>query len=102
MVYYAIIIFDMIESFQHKGLKAFFNTGIKSGINPDHAEKIDFILATLRTSRSPQDMGLPMFDLHELKGDRKGTWAVSVSGNWRVTFKFEDENAINVNYEDYH
>ncbi|OHD65294.1 MAG: peptidase [Spirochaetes bacterium RBG_13_51_14] len=92
----------MIGSFRHKGLEEFFNTGSKKGIQPGHAPKLERILDRLAAARRPQDMGLPGFKLHELSGNKAGTWAVSVSGNWRVTFKFEGDNAVKVDYEDYH
>ncbi|HNB55140.1 MAG TPA: type II toxin-antitoxin system RelE/ParE family toxin [Anaerolineales bacterium] len=92
----------MITSFNHKGLERFFLTGSKAGIQPAHATKLRLILGRLHASTSPNDMNLPGLFLHELKGDRQGTWAVRVSGNWRLTFKFESQNAILVDYEDYH
>lgn len=92
----------MITSFKHKGLERFFTTGSKAGIQPNHAERLRLILGRLNASTDPKDMNLPGLDLHELRGDRKGTWSVKVSGNWRVTFIFAGKNAENVNYEDYH
>ena len=92
----------MITSFKHKGLERFFTTGSKAGIQPRHAERLRLILGRLNASTDPKDMNLPGLDLHELRGDRKGTWSVKVSGNWRVTFTFAGKNAENVNYEDYH
>ena len=92
----------MITSFKHKGLERFFTTGSKAGIQPNHAERLRLILGRLNASTDPKDMNLPGLDLHELRGDRKGTWSVKVSGNWRVTFTFVGKNAENVNYEDYH
>ena len=92
----------MIKSFRHKGLLTFFLTGSKKGVIPSHARKLSMILDRLNTSTGPKDMSAPIFGLHELIGQRKGTWAVEVNGNWRVTFEFENANAINVNYEDYH
>jgi toxin HigB-1 len=73
-----------------------------SGIQAKHAERLRLILGRLNVSTSPRDMNLPGLDLHELKGSRKGTWAVKVSGNWRVTFSFNGEEMEDVNYEDYH
>ena len=87
----------MILGFKHKGLEKFFHKGIKSGIQAKHAERLRLILGRLNVSLNPRDMAL-----HALTGDRKGAWAVKVSGNWRVTFRFEDENATDVDYEDYH
>ena len=90
----------MIQEFRHKGLEHFFLKGAKAGIQAKHAVRLRLILARLDASTRPQDMNLPGLDLHQLRGDRKGTWAVKVSGNWRVTF--HGENAASVNYEDYH
>jgi len=92
----------VITSFKHKGLERFFTTGSKAGIQPNHAERLRLILGRLNASTDPKDMNLPGLDLHELRGNRKGTWSVKVSGNWRVTFTFAGKNAENVNYEDYH
>jgi proteic killer suppression protein len=77
----------VIQSFTHKGLAKFFETGSKAGIQPHHAERLRLILGRLSAATAPQDMALPGLSLHQLVGDRKGTWAVSVSGNWRVTFQ---------------
>jgi toxin HigB-1 len=92
----------MIVSFLHKGLEAFFRTGSKKGINPLHEKKLRLQLAALDSSQSPIDMDLPGWKLHELQGDRKGTWSIWVNGNWRITFKFSGGSAEVVNYEDYH
>jgi len=92
----------MIRRFRHKGLAKFFTTGSLSGIQPAHASRIKLILATLNAATEPGDMGLPGLQLHQLKGSRKGRWAVSVSGNWRVTFCFAGMDADEVDYEDYH
>ena len=92
----------VIRSFKHKGLGRFFETGSKSGIQAQHAERVRLILAQLNAATSPRDMALPGLDLHSLKGARKGTWAVSVSGNWRLTFRFVGKDAEVVDYEDYH
>jgi proteic killer suppression protein len=92
----------MIKSFKHKGLEHYYYDGNKRGINVKHAPRIGRILDRLDASVEPQDMNLPGFKLHELKGKEKGTWAVSVSGNWRVTFKFEGNDAVLVDYRDYH
>jgi toxin HigB-1 len=92
----------MIQSFRHKGLEQFFLTGSRAGIQPRHARRLQVILARLHASTGPRDMGLPGLQLHPLSGDRAGEWAVSVSGNWRVTFLFEGTDAVSVNYEDYH
>ncbi len=92
----------MIRSFKHKGLRLFFETGKVSGIQEPHAKRLRLILGRLQAARRPQDMRLPGLRLHELKGDRSATWAVDVSGNWRITFRFEGQDAESVNYEDYH
>ncbi|MGH7825478.1 MAG: type II toxin-antitoxin system RelE/ParE family toxin [Candidatus Binatia bacterium] len=92
----------MITSFKHKGLERFFRTGSKAGIQPQHADRLRLVLGRLNVSINAKDMNLPGLDLHELKGDRKGTWSVKVSGNWRVTFSFHGKDAKNVDYEDYH
>ena len=92
----------MIKSFKHKGLQRFFTTGSAAGIVPDHAARLEERLQALHTATVIDDMDLPGWKLHPLKGDRAGLWAVSVSGNWRVVFEFKDGHAYVVNYEDYH
>jgi len=91
-----------IQGFRHKGLERFFTTGTKAGIQAKHAGRLRLILGRLNVATSPADMSLPGLDLHQLRGDRKGTWAVSVSGNWRVTFVFAGKDVEHVDYEDYH
>ncbi len=92
----------MIKSFRHKGLKEYWETGNTKWIPAQLAKKIDSRLAVIDDAKEIEDINYPGFDLHELKGDRKGTWAVKVSGNWRITFKFIDGDAYEVNLEDYH
>lgn len=92
----------MIRGFKHKGLGRFFETGSKAGIQAQRAERLRLILGLLNAATKPGDLALPGLKLHPLKGDRKGTWGVSVSGNWRITFKFVDKDADEVGYEDYH
>ena len=92
----------MIRSFKHKGLEQFFIKGTKSGIQAKHASRLRLILARLNVSVTPNDMDLPGLSFHPLTGDRKGTWSVKVSGNWRVTFGFVAGYAEAVNYKDYH
>ena len=92
----------MIRRFKHKGLAKFFETGSKSGIQAQHAERLRLTLGRLNAAAKPEDMGLPGLRLHPLKGIRKGTWTVWVSGNWRITFKFFSGEAEVVDYEDYH
>lgn len=92
----------MIRSFKHKGLERFFLRGSKAGVQAPHASKLRLILSRLHASISPQDMDLPGLYLHQLKGRSRGVWSVRVSGNWRITFKFDGPDAVDVNYEDYH
>lgn len=92
----------MIKKFKHKGLKNLFESGNQKGVNPEHAKRLRIILARLDASQNPDDMNLPGLRLHPLKGDLKGFWAVDVSGNWRVFFRFENSNAVEVDYNDYH
>ncbi|HEY9034431.1 MAG TPA: type II toxin-antitoxin system RelE/ParE family toxin [Pseudomonadales bacterium] len=92
----------MIKSFKHKGLERFYHRGTTSGIQAVHANKLRLILSNLDQAESPDDMDLPGLRLHQLKGSRHGIWSVSVSGNWRVTFRFHGRDAEIVNYEDYH
>ena len=91
-----------IVGFTHKGLERFFASGTTAGIQSNHAARLRLILGRLSVAREPRDMGLPGLKLHPLKGDRRGTWAVQVSGNWRVTFRFVGPDISDVNYEDYH
>ena len=91
-----------ITGFKHKGLERFFCRGTTAGIQAQHATRLRLILANLSIAEQPGEMGLPGYILHPLKGDRRGTGAVRVSGNWRATFRFEGPDATDVNYEDYH
>ncbi len=91
-----------IKRFRHKGLERFFGTGSKAGIQAKHAERLRLILGRLNVASNPRDMNLPGLDLRELRGERSSTWAVSVSGNWRVTFVFAGKDVDRVDYEDYH
>ena len=92
----------MITSFVHKGLEDYFYDGTKRGIQPRHAAKLGDILDRLHAAARVEDMRYPGSDLHPLSGDLLGYWAVKVSGNWRVIFRFENGNASYVNYVDYH
>lgn len=92
----------MIKNFRHKGVERFFSKGDARGIQAQHAARITRILDLLDDASSAEQLDIPGFFLHPLKGTRKGEWAVSVSGNWRITFRFEGEDAIDVNLEDYH
>jgi toxin HigB-1 len=93
----------MIVGFKHRGLERFFESGTTRarGIQAKHVNCIRMILARLSAATSPQDMNLPGLVLHELTGQRKGTWSMSVSGNWRITFAFDGVDACDVNLEDY-
>jgi proteic killer suppression protein len=92
----------MIKSFKHKGLRRFFETGSTAGIQANHSRRLRIQLAALDTAQVIEDLNLPGFRLHTLKGSRDGVWSISVSGNWRVTFEFVDGNAFLLDYEDYH
>lgn len=92
----------MIKNFKHKGLEKLYATGSKQGVKPEHASRLRLILARLDASSVPEDMNLPGLGLHPLKGSLKTFWSVSVSGNWRVIFRFENGNATDVDYLDYH
>ena len=92
----------MIKSFKHKGLQSLFETELKKGVIADHVSKLMRILDRLDASTKPQDMNLPGYYLHQLSGKNRSTWSVRVSGNWRVTFMFEDEDAVFADYKDYH
>lgn len=87
---------------RHKGLRRFFESGSKAGIQAAHADKLRLILGWLNAATKPDDMNLPGLRFHSLSGDRKGSWSVWVSGNWRVTFSFPGKDAESVDYEDYH
>jgi len=92
----------MIRSFKHKGLEKFFKTGRASGVQVKRSKRLNLILGRLNASTSPNDMNLPGLFLHPLTGNRSDIWSVRVSGNWRVTFRFNGEHAEIINYEDYH
>lgn len=92
----------MIKSFKHKGLQLFFESGSKKGIQAKHASKLRMQLAALDTAQAIEDIDIPGYRLHQLKGQRKETWSITVNGNWRITFEFENGDAYIVNYEDYH
>ncbi len=92
----------MIKRFRHKGLERFFLSGSAKGIQPAHAKRLRLILNHLHTATKVRDMDFPGSNLHPLTHDLKGFWAVKVSGNWRITFRFEEGCALEVNYEDYH
>jgi proteic killer suppression protein len=92
----------MIKTFQHKGLKAFFETDSKAGIQAQHATRLRLQLAKLNAAQNPSDMDLPNWRLHPLKSNLVNHWAVWVDKNWRLTFTFENNNAVLLDYQDYH
>lgn len=92
----------MIKSFRHKGLKAFFENGNRRGISPGLAARIGRRLDVLNAALRLGDIDAHGFDLHRLKGDRKEQWSISVSGNWRITFRFAKGDVFDINLEDYH
>ena len=92
----------MIKSFRHKGLETFFYTGSKKGIRPEHTNRLEKILDRLNAASNIKDMNYPGSNLHQLSGDKKGQYAVKVSGNWRVFFEFIEGEAYVVDYEVYH
>ncbi len=92
----------MILRFRHKGLERLFTTGNASGISAQHLRKVQLILGLLNVAREPSMMNAPGLRFHALTGDRKGQYAVSVSGNWRIVFEFEGQDATNVDLVDYH
>lgn len=89
----------MIKTFRHKGLEAFFRSGSKAGIQPNHAAKLRVQLTQLEKANNPADMNAPGWRLYPLSNDH---WSIWVNGNWRMTFAFEGEDAIPVDYLDYH
>jgi proteic killer suppression protein len=92
----------VIRSFLHKGLKRYYETGSRPGIQARHARRLTMLLAALDTATMIEDMDIPGFRLHPLKGRNKGRWSIWVNGNWRITFEFRDGHAYVLNYEDYH
>lgn len=92
----------MIRSFAHKGLQRFFETGSTKGIQAQHAKKLRLILEVLHRAKVINDVGFPGARLHPLTGDKKGLWSITVNGNWRITFRFEEGDAHIVDYVDYH
>ena len=92
----------MIQRFRHKGLRRFYETGSAAGVKPNHVRRLRLILADLDAAFAPQDMDLPGYVLHPLKGELAGFWSVKVSGNWRVVFRFDGSDATDVDYLDYH
>jgi proteic killer suppression protein len=99
---YTIYNIIMIKCWRHKGLKNFYETGSKAGIQPKHADLLAVLLLQLASAIKAKDMNTPGNDFHELRGDLKGYFSIKVNGNWRIIFQFLDENAILVDYVDYH
>ncbi|HBP5001883.1 TPA: Killer protein [Pseudomonas aeruginosa] len=92
----------MIKSFQHKGLRVFYETGSTKGIRADHAKRLARVLPFLDRAAAPADVDFPGWRLHQLKGDMAGYWSVTISGNWRVVFRFVGTDVELVDYLDYH
>ena len=92
----------MIKSFKHKGLELFYTSGSTKGIQPTHAKKLRMQLAALDTASIIDDLNIPGYRLHPLKGSKKGIWSITVNANWRLTFEFNEGNVFILNYEDYH
>ena len=92
----------MIRSFRHPGLEKFFHSGSKAGIQPKHADKLGIQLFALNRAKSAKDMDAPGWNLHPLHGELLGHWSIKVNGNWRLIFAFEGDDAILVDYRDYH
>lgn len=92
----------VIRTFKHRGVERFFRESDYRGIPAQFASRLERLLDRLDSATHPQDMNLPGYKFHELKGQRKGTYSVSVSGNWRLTFRFQGEDAVDVQIEDYH
>jgi proteic killer suppression protein len=92
----------VIRSFRHKGIERFFRSGSRAGIQPMHAPRLGRQLSALDAAKRPEDMNRPGWGWHPLKGKLDGHWAVSVNGNWRLTFTFENGDAVLVDYQDYH
>lgn len=92
----------MIKAFRHKGLRKLFETGSAPGVQASHAKRLRMQLAALDTTQAVEDMDIPGFRLHPLKGQTRGRWSISVDGNWRLTFEFQGGNAYVLDYEDYH
>ena len=92
----------MIRSFKHKGLRELFEKGKSKHIAPDFAPKLIRQMDAINEADAPEQLNFPGYDLHELKGERAGTWAMKVNKNWRLTFSFENGNAVDLDMEDYH
>lgn len=92
----------MIRSFRSKALRQFAETGDARKLSIENTGRIRRILAQLEAAKQPQDMDLPGFRFHELKGERRGTYVLTASGNYRITFRWDERDAIDVDLEDYH
>jgi toxin HigB-1 len=92
----------MIQSFRHKGLRRLYESGSAAGVQIRHVKRLRMLLAALDTAQFIEDMYVPGFRLHPLRGEERGRWSVWVNGNWRVTFEFKDGHAYVLDYEDYH
>lgn len=92
----------MIRRFWHRGLKRLYEADDRRGLNPEHVDKIARVLAHLKRARRPADMDLPGFRLHPLSGDLTGFWSITIRANWRIIFRFEDGDATDIDYVDYH
>lgn len=92
----------MIKDFKHKGLRLFFETGKTNGINAQHARRLRMQLIALDTAQCVEDMDIPGYRLHRLKGKRQSIWSITVNKNWRLTFEFSEGDVYLLDYEDYH
>ncbi len=92
----------MIRRFRHRGLKRLYEDDDRRGVHPEHVDKVARVLAQLKRAARPEDMDLPGFRLHPLRGDLVGLWSVTIRANWRIVFRFEDGDVSDVDYVDYH
>jgi proteic killer suppression protein len=92
----------MIRTFKSKALEKFFNEGVIKGIPQEFEKRIRVRLNVIDSATNIDDIKLPSYNLHELQGNREGTWSIKVSGNWRITFRFEENDAYDIDLEDYH
>ena len=92
----------MIKSFRHKGLESYYHTGSKAGIQPAHADKLRIMLTALDAAETPTNLNAPRWRLHSLTGELHGFWSITVNGNWRIIFRFDDQDVELVDYLDYH
>lgn len=92
----------MIKTWKHKGLRKFYETNSKAGIKPEHAKRLTIVLQLLDVAEEPEDLDLPGFNFHGIEGNLQGYYSIKVNGNWRIIFQFENNDAILVDYVDYH